>query len=182
MTAAQLDNPVIENPYVAPATTAELTDRATTSTTGKVLTVAIGLAGAFMLFIGWAASVMTVIDLHCRPAPILMTVGTISGVGFQPAIAVNASWKLTPHLTPTEIVPTILSEITSVTLSTTTLWLIYGLTVAVTTLGAIMFCSREIPVALMGAFIMCPILLIAYLAGHHCVSPSNARHQRRRSI
>ncbi len=129
MTTAQLDNSTLDNPYAAPLSAAESANHQTAKTPiAKPMSIAIGIAGAFMLFIGWAASIMAVIDLYCPSAPIL-------------------------------------SEITGMALNTTSLWLIYGLTVAVTTLGALMFCSRPLPGALMGAFIMCPILLIAYMAG-----------------
>lgn len=129
MTTAQLDNPTLDNPYAAPLAAADSAKQPTeASTTAKPVSIAIGLVGALMLFLGWAASLMTVIDLYSPSAPIL-------------------------------------SEITGRGFSTSTLWLIYGLTVTVTTVGALMFCSRELPAALMGAFIMCPILLIAYMAG-----------------
>ena len=48
-------------------------------------------------------------EKQVAPRMVVRTVGTISGVGFQPAIAVNASWMLMPHLRPSDIVPTAVS-------------------------------------------------------------------------
>ena len=50
-------------------------------------------------------------------------------------------------------------------LSATMLWFVYGMTLITAVAGTLMICSRPIPVAVMVAYFMCPLLAVAYAIG-----------------